>query len=289
LSATLALSACGLLSTDPWINCIVSLFVFVVVLVSFSVLLAPTIAKFNAFSLIQTSLGISMNGAAFYFYTDTAEQYPEGPHFTPFFFNFVMGSGGACMSVVGVMLYNRYLSHWSYRSLLIMVNIASAFLALLDIVMFTRYNLHIGIPDHLFIMGNGGLETMIWQWQWMPQVVILSYMCPQGMEATVYALLAGCHNLGQTIAANFGALVLHLAECSPKGEANEGHQFENLWVAALISTILPLAVVLFFYKLIPERKQDENLLTDNSVTSGSLWHRWRGTPVQGNEQGSEQL
>lgn len=128
---------------------------------------------------------------------------------------------------------------------------------------------------------------MIYQWQWMPQVVILSFMCPKGMEATMFALLAGCHNLGMTIAANFGALVLHLVHCNPRGEANEGHQFNNLWVAALISCILPLAVVIFLFKLIPEREQNENLLTDNSVTSGSLWHRWRGSVSS--RQGAEQL
>merc|ERR1719262_1069449 len=109
--------------------------------------------------------------------------------------------------------------------------------------MFTRANLSLGIPDHAFIIGNGALEMMIYQWQWMPQVVILSYMCPQGMEATMYALLAGCHNLGQTVAGNFGALVLHLLKCHPAGVSNEGHQFENLWVASLISTVLPLATV----------------------------------------------
>jgi len=291
LFATIALSVCGILTTDPWINCGVGLIVFAVVLVSFSVLLAPTIAKFTAFSLIQTSLGISISGATFYFYTDTAAQYPEGPHFSTFFYNFVMGSGGAFMSVVGLMTYSRFLSHWSYRSVLVAVNCAASFLSLLDIMMFTRFNATIGIPDHVFIIGNGGLETMISEMQWMPQVVMMSYMCPQGMEATMFALLAGCHNLGISVAGNFGALMLHLLHCNPQGVANEGHQFENLWVASLVSTVLPLAVVLFLFKLIPDRQQDENLLTGNSVTSGSLWQQWRSRAVQaqGNEQRNEQV
>lgn len=283
LFATVVISASGLLTPDPYINFMVSLIVFAVVLISFSVLLSPTVAKFNAFSLIQTALGISISGASFYFYTDTSEQYPEGPHFTTFFYTFVMGSGGAAMSVIGVLTYSRFLSNWSYRSLLIMTNLAASFLSFLDILMFTRTNLKMGIPDHVFIMGNGGLETMIYQWQWMPQVVILSYMCPQGMEATMYALLAGCHNLGMTISGNFGAMVLDMLKCHPAGNTNEGAQFENFWIAALISSILPLAVVIFLFKLIPERRQDENLLCNNSVTEGSLWQRWRGRGEQASE------
>merc|ERR1719506_2248170 len=100
------------------------------------------------------------------------------------------------------------------------------------------------------------------------------------MEATMYALLAGCHNLGATVAGNCGALLLHLLECQPSGKPNEGHQFENLWQASLISTVLPLAVVLFLFQLIPAKPQDENLLRNNSATSGSLWQRFRGHAQQ---------
>ena len=34
----------------------------------------------------------------------------------------------------------------------------------------------------------------------------MSQLCPRGMEATMFALLAGCHNLGATISSNFGAV-----------------------------------------------------------------------------------
>jgi len=276
LVATLTLMACGLFIASPYINCVVSLVVAAGVLVSFSVLLSPAIAKFNAFALIQTSFTLSISGATFYFFTDTPEQYPEGPHFSTFFYTTVMGVGGALMSIVGLVTYRRYFSSWSYRSLLVMANVVGSVLSLLDLIILTRTNVRLGIPDRAFILGNGALEAMISQWQWMPQVVILSYMCPEGMEATMYALLAGCHNLGATVAGNCGALLLHLLECQPSGKANEGYQFENLWQASLISTVLPLAVILFLFQLIPEKPQDENLLRNNSATDGSLWQRFRG-------------
>ena len=35
------------------------------------------------------------------------------------------------------------------------------------------------------------------------------------MEATLYALLAGCHNLGNSISDYFGAFVLESLGCTP--------------------------------------------------------------------------
>jgi len=85
LAATVVLSICGMLVKDEVITCVVGLAVMAVVLISFSLVLSPMIARVNAFALIQTSLMFPISGAAFYFYTDSAKEYPEGPHFSPFF------------------------------------------------------------------------------------------------------------------------------------------------------------------------------------------------------------
>ena len=50
-----------------------------------------------------------------------------------------------------------------------------------------------------------------------PGVVILSQLCPPGLEATMYALLAGCHNLGGAIASSTGAWVLQVLSVQPSG------------------------------------------------------------------------
>lgn len=55
-----------------------------------------------------------------------------------------------------------------------------------------------------------------------PGVVILSQLCPPGLEATMYALLAGCHNLGGTIASATGAWVLQVLEVQPAGAKDKG-------------------------------------------------------------------
>merc|ERR1719386_369397 len=111
-------------------------------------------------------------------------------------------------------------------------------------MMFRRLNVKMGIPDHAFVLGSSVLENIVSQWMWMPQVVIMSYLCPKGMEATMYALLAGCANLGNAVASNVGAMVLDILGCRPMGADGESAQFENLWLASAIAIVLPLGTVL---------------------------------------------
>jgi len=284
---TVGLTCLGLAYSDPVANGMFSLAAGCVVLVGFSLVLSPIVAKFNAFSLIQTALALNISGASFYFYTDTPDEYPEGPHFTPFFYNSVLMTVGQIFSLIGIFMYQRCFRHWRYRHLFIMTNIAFSALCIPDIILFKRINLRLGIPDRVFVLGSQVLQETINQWQWMPQVVILSYLCPKGMEATMYALLAGAHNLGNTISACTGAMLLHWLDCKPTGEIGESKSFEKLWIASAISTALPLLTVLALFWLIPDAKQNERLISEEryDATSGSLWRcftkAWQLTPSPG--------
>jgi len=262
-AGTILLSVLGIMYESAFVNAVAALVVAIVMLISFSLVLRPIIAKVNAFFLIQTSLGISIGGASFYFYTDTPEQYPEGPHFSQEFFTSVLGIIGSLCSLVGIYSYQKYACNWSYRGLLLFTNVVLSLLSVTDIVMFTRLNVKLGIPDHAFVLGASVLTTVIAQWMWMPGVVILSQLCPAGMEATMYALLAGCHNLGNTIASNCGALVLEWLNCQPSGANNESAQFQNLWVGSALSTVLPMFTLALLPWLIPDAKQTDKLLEDD--------------------------
>jgi folate/biopterin transporter len=275
---TLSLTYLGIAYESVELNAAAALAFAIIMLVAFSLVLRPIVAKVNAFFLLQTSLGFSIGGASFYFYTDTPEQYPEGPHFSIEFFSSVLGVVGSICSLIGIYSYQRWMRDWTYQRLLMMTNIVLSILSFTDVVMFTRLNIRLGLPDHAFVLGSSVLTTVIAQWMWMPGVVILSQLCPKGMEATMYALLAGCHNLGNTIASNCGALVLEWVKCSPSGQPHESKQFENLWVASALSTILPMFTLILLPWLIPDAKQTDKLLDDDDrdATTGSLWKRLTG-------------
>lgn len=276
------LTVVALATADPYTNCVTAVIVFIFTISSFSLVLSPRIAMFNAWSLLQSSLSLSTSAAGFYFMTDTREQYPEGPHFSPLFYNSIMGTTASILSLVGVATYEKYLSRASYRSVLVVTNVALSGINLLDIFFYLRLNVRWGIPDRMFVLSTSVLGGIIGQWQWMPQVIILSYFCPKGMEATMYALLAGCHNLGNTIASSCGAYLLLYLGVNPDGSAHESEQFANLWKASLISSVLPLVSVVALFRWIPDVKQGDQIIdTDCDATTGSLWKAWTGSETTG--------
>jgi len=276
--AIIALIFCSFVTGSVMANGILAIVIFIVMLVCISVVLSPTNAMFNAWSIIQSSLTLSTGSASFYFMTDTLEQYPEGPHFSEFFYTSVLGTVGSVLSLVGIMTYERFLSRYSYRYLLVITNVVVSCLNFLDIIFYTRKNVEWGIPDHAFVLGTSVLSNIIGQWQWMPQVIILSYLCPKRMEATMYALLAGCHNLGNTVASSGGALLLDRLGVAPNGSHSESAQFKNLWVASLIASVLPLITTVALVKLVPDVKQGDPVMADDvDATDGSLWRQWQAS------------
>jgi len=253
------LSGFGLFLSNIYLNAIASACLGFIMLVSFSLVLPPTVAKVNGFFLIQSSMKLSISGAAFYFYTDTAEQYPEGPHFSQDFYLGVLGVSSSVCSVIGIITYQRWFRHYKYISLLLGVNFFFATLNVFDIVVFLRVNDVVGISDEVFVLGGTCFENLIHQWMWMPGIVILAQMVQPGMEATMYALLAGCHNLGNTVSSNMGAVMLDLFGVVPKGVPNESHTFKYLWVCSLCSTLLPLITCVLMPYMLPHSRQDEKI------------------------------
>jgi hypothetical protein len=281
LIATVSISVCGFLCKNPRNNALLAIGIMIVVIASFSIFLSPAIAKFNAFSILQGSLSLSISGATFYFFTDTPQQYPEGPHFTPFFYTTVIGIIGSSCSLLGIYFYNCYMTGWRYRNLLVMANVIYTVLTAIDIVMFTRVNVRWGIPDQFFVLSSGAMEHVVGQWMYMPQVVLLSYLCPKGMEATMYALLAGCANLGNNISSIVGAWLLEELNCRPSGADAESGQFENLWKAAAVSVTLPAATIVLIFWMVPDAKQGDTIIdptVEGGATAGSMWRRWMDTP-----------
>lgn len=102
----------------------------------------------------------------------------------------------------------------------------------------------------------------------MPAVVLTASSCPKGMEATVYALLAGFQNFGSNVARALGVgLLSHL-----KIETTEPCNFEKLPHAIVIAhVILPLITVPLIFILIPDRLMTEKLLPSEDDGEGSAF------------------
>jgi folate/biopterin transporter len=272
---TLLLTFVGASSASMELRFYVGIGIMIMLIPSFNLLLRPEIAQVNTFFMLQAALSMNIQGASFYFYTDDADQYPEGPHFSPWFYTSTLGFVSSIMSLLGLAVYTNYMKNWTYRSLLLFSNITLTLLSLLDVLMFLRMPKVWGIPDKFFVMGSSVSYVVIKQWQWMPGVVITSQLCPTGMEATIFALLAGCMNLGTQVADYSGAYLLENLGVHPSGAVGESDQFKNLWKASLCATLLPALTILLIPVLMPNARQTETLLMRNpsSATAGSPLYR----------------
>jgi len=275
--ATIVLVTVGLLQDSVWVNLGVALVIAAIVVTAFTMLLHPMIGRMNCFFFIQTCCVVDISGASFYFFTNNAAQYPEGPHFSKIFFASGLGVFIAMLNLAGMCIYNRYMQHWRYHALFLFANFLVCGVNLAALLVYTRYNLVIGIPDTVFVMSTWGVWAIVHMWMWLPGVVLLSQLCPKGMEATMYALLAGCHNLGLSTASYLGACMLQVLEIVPSGALNESAQFEHLWVAASIQAIAPVLTLVVLPWMIPNALQTEQLLDSGTkATDGSPWQRLQG-------------
>lgn len=206
------------------------------------------------------------------------------------FYNATLGCMGSFATLFGLYTYNRYSSQISYRAIIVVSNTVFSLLHLADMVLFSRMNVQIGIPDCFFAFGNQSLGTMIYQWLWMPQVGLFSQLCPKDMEASMFALVVSCHNLGVAISSALGAWLLASLSCNPRGAAMETSEFQHLWIASGVSSLLPLLGISALFSLVPDVRPGEEISTQlqrGDGTAGSLWRRWRSESCPPMESDSE--
>ena len=104
-----------------------------------------------------------------YYYTATSTCVPGGPNFDYTFFITISGVVGSVMSFLSVLLYQRFLSTWRFRSAIILTLVISSFASIVDVILVLRWNLVIGVPDKVFFMfGNAIVGSIVITLQGIP-------------------------------------------------------------------------------------------------------------------------
>jgi hypothetical protein len=71
---------------------------------------------------------------------------------------YAMGSMG---TLLGVAIYHRYLRHWTFRRLLLWAQLLSVLSGMLDLVLVTRVNRKLLIPDTFFAVVDEAVSSVI--------------------------------------------------------------------------------------------------------------------------------
>ncbi|CAM9143249.1 unnamed protein product, partial [Ectocarpus fasciculatus] len=177
----------------------------------------------------------------FYWYTD----YEDGPQFSPIFVGIIQMSGYISM-VIGIILYNRFMTTWEFRRIFTSGQILLLFVSMLDVIIVSRVNIKIGVPDEVVVLiSDTTLSEMMKRLIFVPMYVLAARVCPPGAEATVFAMFMSLSNFGSQVSIYFGSFLVHVMGIH---EDN----YDNFIYLIIIRSIARLFPIPLIYYLIPE-------------------------------------
>lgn len=215
-------------------------------------LLPPKIARCNLYMFLASASHVSLAGALDYFYTAPKACLEDGPHFSMTFFVTWSQIAASAASLVAVGIFQGCLQEWRLRPLFWASTVVRCAAAGVDLLIVNRLNVRAGIPDKVaYMLGNNVAAAVAGQLDLMPAVVLTSKLCPPGMEATVYAILAGFQNFGGSVSAAVGSALTTEFGVEADLATNEC-TFNGLSALIMLCHILlPLLVVPLTFILIP--------------------------------------
>lgn len=141
--------------------------------------------------------------------------------------------------------FNVFFKSVPTRKIFFWTTIISTVLGLTSLLLVTHTNRALGIDDRWFSLGDSLILTVAGRIAFMPVLVLAARLCPEGIEATLFALLMSVINISALCSFQLGAALTHFFGVT---ESN----FDNLWlliVIANISSLLPLP----FLKWLPDQ------------------------------------
>lgn len=142
-------------------------------------------------------------------------------------------------SLGGIWLFQRFLKAVPFRVIFGWSTVISAVLGLSTLILVTHANRSLGIDDRWFSMGDSLVLTVMGQIAYMPILVLAARLCPEGVEATLFALLMSVVNLAGLLSYESGAMLMHWLGVT---ESNFT-RLPLLIVIANLSTLLPLPLL----------------------------------------------
>ncbi|GAB0497914.1 hypothetical protein MMPV_009251 [Pyropia vietnamensis] len=232
-------------------------------------LLPRQIGKAQLYLFLMTASHLKLKGALDPFYTGSQECLPGGPSFETSFYLAWTAIIGAIFGLLGAALFQILLSRTWIRLAFWSTTVVSCVAAIVDIIIVKRWNLRIGIPDKVFfVIGDSMLQEVIEMMNVIPAVVLISKLCPPGIEATVYSLLAGYTNFGVAVASAMGSLAMDVAGIHTPGPGGGRCNFDRLPLLIAIGHVgLPLLVLPLTFWLIPNARMTDDLLVGRGLPS----------------------
>ncbi|TMW65888.1 hypothetical protein Poli38472_003653 [Pythium oligandrum] len=203
--------------------------------------LTPVIWKCALWVFLSGAISPGYSQVFFYFSTDVLK-------FTPEFLGLVSAFGFIFL-LLGTLVYNAFFKDVSFRRIFFIAQASLAAVSLLDVVLVTRANLQLGIPDKAFVLGDTVIADVVSRLKTMPVLVLSAKLCPRGVEGTLFALLMSISNFSFSVSEFWGAFICHSLGI-------EKDVYTNFWIAIVLRSALKLMPILFLF-LIPTTDPQE--------------------------------
>jgi len=150
---------------------------------------------------------------------------------------------------IGTVLYARFLIHVPFRQVFFWTQVVAVLMSALDLVQVFRLNVKVGLPDAMFVLTSDVMIEVLGRFSTMPFLVVAAQICPEFIEATLFAVLMSLSNLSTDVGTMFGSFFLHYYGVTDSN-------FDNLWKCIVWRTALGI-IPLFFVFLLPNSNHVE--------------------------------
>lgn len=247
------------------------------------------VAKINVYIIFCRIATLDFRYALLQWYTAPADTCPGNPNFTYTIYQALGLWVGQGATLIGVVLFQKYVSHWHAQRAFWVTTMFTVVAACFDLSMLTKFNRTLMAPlgfgnikpfgfrlDDLlgFLVGTQALKPIATTLDDMPATVLLSKLCPAGVETTVFAILAALQNLGLQISGLMASRLLAFYEFdidSGKKVCNLGEGSFGLdalsWGMVCGGVILPLTTIPATWLLLPDKMLDDDFLGDDAPPS----------------------
>lgn len=158
------------------------------------------------------------------------------PGFTFVIYSTFGGLASALATFLGLYLFENYLVYWNAQKAFWVTTAFQVVAGVFDIMNSTRFNqtllgwtglgeVPVNIRESMFdasegtrtvraddlasfLFGTAFIEPLIDQLDSLPSTLLLSKLCPKGIETTMFAILAGFSNIGLSLSGQMGGLAI---------------------------------------------------------------------------------
>lgn len=251
--ATMAMQLVDVFEENLALTFLCSLAILLTLVTSIWMCLETRTACLLIFVIVERFLCVNVKQAKAYWYTTDDTCVPNGPHFTYVFYNVVTFSFALVAQLIGIWLFQRYLSRSKVRTIFLVNSLAKIAAKLADIWIIMRLNIRMGVDDRsAYVLGESVIEGIALVLTYMPSAAVLSKLVDKEIECTMFTLLAGIVNIGHALSATIGASAMTYAGIHTdlvEGECNFDQLVSLLTVCGVA---LPLFAIPLIYLLIPD-------------------------------------